>query len=187
LILRSALQGSKVKIGITEFFMRFLRLSFRFAVLAAAGLALSACGTTGFESPFGNFPGMEPSTPAEAPARYKSEELVGNWGVASYRTAADRPRAESAARRQCAKSYPIALGPNGGVMMHQPNQSEAQEMRIKTSTEGKTFIGPAGEPGGLGDREITSFDGRVLALRYVDPVVARRFGTLLYVRCAPRA
>ena len=60
MILRSALQRSTVKIGITEFSMRFLWLSYRFAALAAAGLALSACGTTGFESPFGNFPGMEP-------------------------------------------------------------------------------------------------------------------------------
>jgi hypothetical protein len=167
--------------------MRFVRLTCRFAALAAVGLALAACGTTGIESPFGPFPGTEPSVPAEAPARYKSEELVGSWGVASYQKTADRARAEAAARRQCAKAYPIALGPNGGVMMHQPDKAAAEEMRIKTSTEGKSFVGPAGEPGGLQDREITSFDGRVLALRYVDPAVARRFGTLLYVRCGPRA
>ena len=167
--------------------MRFLRLSCRFAALTAVGLALSACSTSGFDSPFGPFPGSEPSVPTEAPARYKSEEIVGSWGVASYRATADRARAEGAARRQCAKSYPIAMGPNGGVMMHRPDQAAAEEMRIKTSAEGKTFIGPPGEPGGLQDREVTTFDGRVLALRYVDPAVARRFGTMLYVRCGPRA
>ena len=167
--------------------MRFVRLTCRLAVLAAVGLVLAACGTTGIESPFGPFPGTEPGTPAEAPVRYKSEEIVGSWGVASYQRGTDRARAEVAARRQCSKAYPIAMGPNGGVMMHQPDQAAPQEMRIKTSTEGKSFIGPAGEPGGLQDREITSFDGRVLALRYVDPAVARRFGILLYVRCGPRA
>ena len=167
--------------------MRFLRLACRFAALTAVGLAVAACSTSGIESPFGPFPGTEPGTPAEAPARYKSEEIIGRWGVASYQRATDRARAEAAARRQCSKAYPIAMGPNGGVMMHLPDQAAAQEMRIKTSTEGKTFIGPQGEPGGLQDREISSFDGRVLALRYVDPVTARRFGTLVYVRCGPTA
>lgn len=164
--------------------MRCLRLTCLFAALAAGGLGLSACGTMG-DSPFGPFPGS--STPPEAPARYKSEEIVGSWGVAAYQRAADRARAEGMARKQCSKAYPIAIGPNGGVMMHMPDEAAPQEMRIKTSAEGKTFIGPAGEPGGLQDREITSFDGRVLALRYVDPGSARRFGTMLYVRCGPRA
>jgi hypothetical protein len=167
--------------------MRFVRSACRFAALAALGATLAACSTSGFESPFGSFPGTEPSTPPEAPARYKSEEIVGSWGVAAYQRASDRARAEGMARKQCSKAYPIAMGPNGGVMMHMPDEATAQEMRIKTSAEGRTFIGPAGEPGGLQDREITSFDGRVLALRYVDPASARRFGTMLYVRCGPRA
>ena len=37
------------------------------------------------------------------------------------------------------------------------------------------------------DREVVSFDGRVMVLRYVDPEVAGRYGTGVYVRCAPRA
>lgn len=167
--------------------MRFVRLTCRLATLAALGLALAACGTSGIESPFGPFPGTEQSPPPEAPARYKSEELVGSWGVAAYQRPADRARAEGMARRQCSKAYPIAMGPTGGVMMHLPDKATPEEMKIKTSAEGRTFIGPPGEPGGLQDREITYFDGRVLALRYVDPATARRFGTLLYVRCGPRA
>lgn len=167
--------------------MRCLRLTCLFAALAAGGLALSACSTSGIESPFGSFPGSEPGPPAEVPARYKAEELIGRWGVASYQKDTDRGRAETMARKQCSKAYPIAKGPNGGVMMHLPDQRTAQEMRIKSSVEGKTFIGPPGEPGGLQDREISSFDGRVLALRYVDPEAAGRFGTMVYVRCGPRA
>ena len=35
------------------------------------------------------------------------------------------------------------------------------------------------------DREVVSFDGRVLILRWVDPEVQGRYGTMVYVRCAP--
>ena len=37
------------------------------------------------------------------------------------------------------------------------------------------------------DREIVSFDGRVLVTRYVDPDAANRYGNMVYVRCAPKA
>ena len=35
------------------------------------------------------------------------------------------------------------------------------------------------------DREIVSFDGRVLVMKYVDPEVDGRYGTGVFVRCAP--
>ena len=167
--------------------MRCLRLTCMFAALAAGGLALSACGTSGIESPFGPLPGATSETPAETPVRYKAEEIVGRWGVASYQKETDRARTEAAARRQCAKAYTIAKGPSGGVMMHLPDQRAAQELRIKGSADGKAFIGPAGEAGGISDREIVFFDGRVLIVRYVDEQTANRFGTMVYVRCGPRA
>ncbi len=167
--------------------MRCLRLTCLFAALAAGGFALSACGTAGIESPFGPLPGLGPSAPAETPARYTPEEIVGRWGVASYQKDSDRARTEAAARRQCAKAYTIVKGPGGGVMMHLVDQREAQELRLKGSPDGKTFIGPAGEAGGILDRESVSFDGRVLTLRFVDQSVASRLGTMVYVRCGPRA
>ena len=37
------------------------------------------------------------------------------------------------------------------------------------------------------DREIISFDGRVMIARNVDPDAATRYGTEVFVRCAPRA
>jgi hypothetical protein len=37
------------------------------------------------------------------------------------------------------------------------------------------------------DREIVSFDGRVMLLRFTDPEIAGRYGTGVYVRCAPSA
>ena len=33
------------------------------------------------------------------------------------------------------------------------------------------------------DREVVSFDGRVLILRWMDPEVQGRYGTMVYVRC----
>jgi hypothetical protein len=35
------------------------------------------------------------------------------------------------------------------------------------------------------DREIVSFDGRTMVLKWMDPEVAGRYGTGVYVRCAP--
>jgi len=167
--------------------MNYLRLSYCLAVLAAAGFLLSACSTPGSDFSFGPKPEPAPSAPTEFPARYAAAELVGRWGVASYHRDADRARMEVAARGQCGKAYVISKGPTGGVMMHLPDQRTAQELRLKGAADSKTYIGPAGEAGGEQDREILSFDGRVLVVRYVDPEVASRFGTMVYVRCAPRA
>lgn len=157
------------------------------SALAIIAVATSGCSTAPGDSPFGTFPGLGPSAPEEAPARYRADEFVGRWGVASYRKETDRARTEAAASRQCGKAYTITKGPNGGVMMHLADQPTAEELRIKGTPDGKTFIGPAGEAGDAQDREIVSFDGRVLIMRYVDQEIAGRFGTMLYVRCGPRA
>jgi hypothetical protein len=69
--------------------------------------------------------------------------------------------------------------------MYLADQSELQELRLKGSTNGKNYIGPPGPPGGSQDREVMSFDGRVMLLRFTDPEVAGRYGTGIYVRCAP--
>ena len=156
-------------------------------VVLLAGL-LTACSTSGTDSPFGSFPGFGNSTPTQIPPRYTAEEVVGRWGIASYQRDIDRTRTEAQARRQCSNAYTITKGPNGGVMMHLADQRTPAELRIKTASDGKTFIGPEGdEPGAAQDREIVSFDGRVMVLRYTDPEAAGRYGNMIYVRCAPRA
>ncbi len=48
-------------------------------------------------------------------------------------------------------------------------------------------IGPAGPAGDEKDREIISFDGRVLVTRFIDKDAAVRYGNMVYVRCAPHA
>jgi hypothetical protein len=91
------------------------------------------------------------------------------------------------ARAQCKQPYVISAGTSGGVVMHLADQATPQELRIKGSPSGKNYIGPAGPTPGEQDREIVSFDGRVLVTRFVDKDASVRYGNMVYVRCAPRA
>jgi hypothetical protein len=161
--------------------------------------ALALTGCAGGSSNFGSFGGFgfggssqpEPppvqQLPADMPASIRVSEVIGRWGYAAYHKPEDRPRTEAASRAQCGHPYVIGQGPTGGVMMYLADQSQLQELRLKGSTSGQNYIGPPGEPGGPMDREIVSFDGRVMLLRFTDPEIAGRYGTGVYVRCAPSA
>jgi hypothetical protein len=156
-----------------------------FAVLALApAFALAACAGTNLSS-FGIGSGSEappPPAPAVTPS-VRPDDLVGRWGVASFQKPEDRPRTESAARSQCGQPVNISRGPSGGVMMYLNDNPRLQELTIKANSSG-TFIGPPGEAGGMTDREVVAFDGRVMVLRWIDPEVAGRYGTTIYARCA---
>lgn len=169
----------------------FSRFSPPFAALVAA-LALAGCAGS---MPNWSFGGGQPQPqgpteqlPApEIPATIRASEVIGRWGYAAFHKPEDRTRTEAAARGQCGHPYVIGQGPTGGVMMYLADQSELQELRIKGSNSGKNYIGPAGQTPGPQDREIASFDGRVMTLTFVDQEVAGRYGTGVYVRCAPSA
>ena len=154
--------------------------------LAALALALGACSTT---SPFGPQPEAPPAQPAAVPTlppAFPPQDIVGRWGLAAYHREEDRPRIEAAAAQQCANPYVITLGPTGGVMMHLADQATPTELRLKGAPGGKTFIGPAEDPpGGMQDREVVLFNGRILILRWMDSEVQGRYGTMVYVRCGP--
>src|SRR5262245_61055598 len=150
--------------------------------VALSALALSACSTT----PSPQVGASAPPEP-EIPAHVRPTEIVGRWGYAAYHKPEDRTRTEANARGQCKQPYVIDQGANGGVMMYLADSSELQELRLKGSSSGKDYIGPAGRTPGVQDREILSFDGRVMILKYVDPEVDGRYGTGIFVRCAPRA
>lgn len=148
-------------------------------MLAVLALVLAACATGGPPQP-------EPIQPSQVPLlppAFPPQDIVGRWGLAAYHKDEDRPRIELAAANQCKQPYVITLGPTGGVMMHLADQAKPEELRLKGAPGGKTFIGPEGEPGGAQDREVVSFDGRVLILRWVDPEVQGRYGSMVYVRC----
>jgi hypothetical protein len=154
-----------------------------FAVLAA-GLVLGGCSRTSLPSFSGGGDPAVPPPSAAVPSKYSPEELVGRSGYTSYQNEADKARTVNTAHGLCRNPYVIARGPSGGVMMHLADQRQPSELRLKGSSDGKNYIGPDGEAGGAQDREIVSFDGRVLIARYVDPDAANRYGNQVYVRCA---
>lgn len=160
-------------------------MSLRHVVLPIiASLALAACASgPRYESA----PAAPPPAASAPPAPgIAAEDLVGRWGFASFHRESDRGRTTAQARGQCGNAYVIERGPSGGVMMHLPDQRERSELVTKGGSDGKRYLGPAGPAGDSLDREIVSFDGRVMELRWVDREVAGRYGTSVYVRCAPR-
>lgn len=153
------------------------------AIILPLGLAACETGSRGYETSAPPPAAPAPVTPASIPA----QDIVGRWGLASYHKDADRPRTEAAARSQCSHPYNIGRGTRGGVIMHLADQSQPTELMLKGGPGGKNFVGPFDEPGGAQqDREIVSFDGRVMLLRYVDPEVHGRYGIQVYVRCTAR-
>jgi len=161
--------------------MNAIRRHMRYAILFAAGvLALGGCESSNlsFNSPF-----SEPPVPA-LPASLHADDIVGAWGFASYHEEKDRPRVISAARRGCSPSpYVISRSDTGGVTMLGLSDERMQDMRIKGSAEGKTYIGPTPSPAGAGDREVVSFDGKVLILKWVDPAAQDGQGYMVLARC----
>jgi len=168
----------------------------RLATLMAVCVLSSFLGACGGGGGFGGFSGFgggsqpaaqEPGLAPDIPATIRSDEIVGRWGLASFHKPEDRARTEAAARGQCKQPYVIGQGATGGVIMHLPDEATPQELRLKGSQSGKNYIGPVGPVGGEKDREIVSFDGRVLMTRFIDKDASSRYGTMVYVRCAPRA
>lgn len=165
------------------------------AAVAISAIALAGCAGSNF-NPGGWFgssrepepPPAQALPPPEMPSSIRSSEIVGRWGYAAYHRQEDRARTEAAARGQCRQAVVINQGPTGGVMMYLADQAELQELRLRGGPGGKNYIGPAGEPaGGPQDREIVSFDGRVMILRFTSAEIDGRYGTGVYVRCAPSA
>ena len=145
------------------------------------GFGLAGCATT-------NSPPEPPPPPVvqSLPPSFPPQDLVGSYGLAAYHKPEDRERTEAAAINQCRQPYVITLGGTGGVMMHLADQPTPTELRVKGAPGGKNFIGPADDPPGSSqDREVISFDGRILILRWLDPEVQGRYGTMVYVRCPP--
>ena len=162
--------------------VRFLpRLSSPATLAVVAALFLTGCA-----SQMSTAPAPEAAAPGgpPLPASIPAQDLVGRWGLAAFHKPEDRARTEAAARSQCKQPYTITRGPTGGVTMHLADQSQPTELMLKGGPNGQNFVGPGDQPGGSQlDREIVSFDGRVMVLRWVDQEVAGRYGTMVYVRC----
>jgi hypothetical protein len=161
---------------------------FRSAALVIICSALAACGSIdGGTQPVASAVVSQPVQPGsltERPTTMRREQLVGRWGVASFREEKDRRRVEAQARAQCRLPYTIALGPTDGVMMHLADDSKLYELRLKGASDGKTYLGTESPPGDWQDREVISLNEREMVMRFVDPEVNSRYGTFVYVRCA---
>jgi hypothetical protein len=169
--------------GLTEIFMLASRLHCACGVAALVGLALAAC--TSNTPPLEQAGAPASMTQPAIPSRYRPEEVVGRWGYGAFHNESDLARTSAAARGQCGQPVEITRGANGGVMMYLADSAQLQELQLKGSSNDKNYIGPPGNAGGPQDREIVSFDGRTMVLRWIDPEVAGRYGTGVYVRCAP--
>jgi hypothetical protein len=144
-----------------------------FALFSTAAIFLVGCNSE---------PPPAPAVPSVSP-----DALVGRWGLASYHNDKDRARTEKEARGQCNKPYVITRGPNGGVMMYLADQPQAQELVLKAASGGRTFVGPAGDPGGPDDRELSAVDEKSFTATWVDPDFATRYGTMVFERCGGKA
>jgi hypothetical protein len=165
---------------------RSVRTVANLGIACALTVFLGACGSMSLSGPSPTA-APEPGVAPEMPATVRADELVGRWGLASFQDPKDRARTEAAARGQCKNPYVIGAGSHGGVIMHLADQATPQELDLKGSPSGKNYIGPAGPAGGEQDREIVSFDGRVLITRFIDKDAGTRYGNMVYIRCAPHA
>src|SRR3984885_4356382 len=165
------------------------RTAANLGIASMLAIFLGACSSMSLPSFSSSSPtaAPEPAPVPEMPATIRPDEIVGKWGLASFQNPNDRARTEVAAKAQCKQPYVIGAGTTGGVIMHLADQATPQELRLKGSPGGKNYIGPPGPAGGEQDREIVSFDGRVLITRFIDKDAATRYGNMVYVRCAPRA
>ena len=143
------------------------------AACGIAALLLGACSTT--DTGMSAARATAPSIPADA--------LVGRWGLASYHRDTDRERTLKEARSQCNNPYIIKSGTNGGVIMNLADESDPSELQIKSTADGRNFIGRAGPPGEITDMELSAFDGKAMTIQYLDPNVTARYGTMVYVKC----
>jgi hypothetical protein len=165
--------------------VRLRRYSLSVVLLPAAMMTLAGCSSFNLSNPFSSAaPPPPPPAPAALPPSLRAEDIVGRWGFSSYHRDQDRARTEVAAKGQCTQPYMISRSAAGVMMLGHDNPA-VQDMTLKGSVEGKTYIGPGSDPAGADDREVVSFDGRVLILRWVDPEIAGRYGTMVLVRCAP--
>lgn len=142
----------------------------RFAAVVAALSLMGACST--------------PAPVLQAPTvAIVTTDLLGKWGLASYRVDTDLERTKGEAKAACANPYVVTQGPSGGAMMYLADQSTASEVFLKSAPDGRVYIGPEGKPGDKRDRLVVSHQSGILVTQWVDPDAASRYGTLVFVRC----
>jgi hypothetical protein len=147
-----------------------------------ASVALIVASLAGCNSSQTVDPGVQ-GVPS-VPSTISPDSLVGRWGVAAYHRDSDRPRTEGEARRQCSNPYVIKKGPTGGLMMHLADEKEPQELVLKGSPSGVTYLGLPGAAATSSDREIVGVSENSFTVKWVSPDNSTRYGTMVYIRCS---
>lgn len=157
--------------------MNLFRPVLRLASAAALAALLAGCASAPSPQP------IEPPRP-QFTSPITAQQVEGKWGLAAYHRPEDAARTEAQARQGCRQPYVINIGPSGGFMMYLADDSSPSEVVSKQVGNGPIYIGlPDEPPGARSDREVVRFDGQVLVLKWLDPEVAGRYGTMVYVRC----
>jgi hypothetical protein len=161
--------------------MRVRKVSSLFPVFLAIGTAAALLASCNSSPP--------PDTVVQSgvpsiPSTISPDALVGRWGVAAYHRDSDRPRTESEARRQCNNAYVIKRGSNGGVIMHLADEAEPQELVLKGSASGVTYLGVPGPAAIASDREVVTVNDNSFTVKWVSPDNSSRYGTMVYIRCS---
>jgi hypothetical protein len=151
----------------------------RLAIIMHVGLVVLLTGCAADDRSLGL-----PSIASNAPLKITTDQLVGRWGLGAYHQEDARARTIPQARAACGNAYVISRGTNGGVMMHVADSADLFELQLRVGPDGKTYLGPEGKPpGSPWDREIVSYEKDVITARWVDPEIAERYGTMVFVRC----
>jgi len=128
----------------------------------------------------------EPGVAPEMPATVRADEIVGRWALHRFRipttARAPKPRRGLSASSLTSSAPVLPVASSCIWLTRRPRRAAAEG-----SPSGKNYIGPPGPAGGEQDREIISFDGRVLVTRFIDKDAATRYGNMVYVRCGARA
>ncbi len=112
--------------------------------------------------------------------------MVGRWGLASYFREGEAELVTRAARGACGAPYIIAAGPNGGVLLNQPDQPAKTEHVVKRAGADASMSARPARPAARRIREFVSFAPDRFVLRWVDPSVGSRYGVMVFVRCQRR-
>lgn len=157
--------------------MNVSRCVARFAFVATLAAVLAGCASPPSPQP------IEPARP-QFTSPITAQQVMGKWGLAAYHRPEDAARTEAQARQGCRQPYVINAGSSGGFMMYLADDAQPSEVVSKQVGNGPIYIGlPDEPPGARSDREVVRFDGQVLVLKWMDPEVAGRYGTMVYVRC----
>jgi len=173
-------EATFLKVEILRYVMRMLKVLRPLMALSVIGLV--AASLAGCNSNQTAGPGVQ-GVPS-IPSTISPDSLVGRWGVAAYHRDSDRPRTEGEARRQCSNPYVIKKGPNGGLMMHLADEAEPQELVLKGSPSGVTYLGLPGAAATSSDREVVSVSENSFTVKWVSPDNSTRYGTMVYIRCS---